>query len=330
MTDNPPPPCPPPSWKGLQTDRMPTFIAYEQVERLIAAMLEDVTIWQPDAVVAIARGGFVPGTMMASMLALPLFILGWNRTTNVTDWIGARPDPGRLLLVDDCCATGQTMKAARAALTGQGYQCATLTVLYDPETTGFVPDFSHPMRELFRFPWERGEATPAARSQRATGAPADRSTERPFYGLDLDGVFLPDITRTQYDTDLADALRQRHELALSPALPPFPRERAVVITGRPEMDRTMTAAWLSRWGFDDLKLECRPETVSDDIVSVARYKAQTATRWGCTHFVESDPEQAIRIAESAPHLVVVWWSAAETRSWVIGAASHADAGKRPL
>jgi hypothetical protein len=46
-----------------------------------------------------------------------------------------------------------------------------------------------------------------------------------------------------------------------------------------------------------------------------------ATRWGCTNFIESEPEQAIRIAAIAPHLVVSWWSAAETRAWVIGAAS---------
>ena len=54
--------------------------------------------------------------------------------------------------------------------------------------------------------------------------------------------------------------------------------------------------------------------------AVARYKAETATRWGCTHFIESEPELAIRIAAIARHLVVSWWSAAETQAWIIGAA----------
>ena len=64
----------------------------------------------------------------------------------------------------------------------------------------------------------------------------------------------------------------------------------------------------------------RPAGVSTDLASVARYKAEAATRWGCTHFVESAAEQAIRIAAHAPHLVVSWWSAAEARHFVVGAA----------
>jgi hypothetical protein len=51
----------------------------------------------------------------------------------------------------------------------------------------------------------------------------------------------------------------------------------------------------------------------------------TATRRGCTHFVESDPQQAIRIAAHAPHLLVSWWSATEARAWMIGAITHVPA-----
>jgi len=67
-----------------------------------------------------------------------------------------------------------------------------------------------------------------------------------------------------------------------------------------------------------------------DLPSVARYKAMAATRWGCTNFIESEPEQAIRIAAIAPHLVVSWWSAAETRAWVVGAASPSELSHPPI
>jgi hypoxanthine phosphoribosyltransferase len=319
MTGEPPRP-----WKGLETDRPPVFISYDQTERLVASLLDRVSLWAPDAVVGIARGGLVPATMASCLLALPLFTIGWDRATGVTRWIGPPPaGANRILLVDDACSTGATMASVCAALLACGHACATLTVLHDPETTRFIPDFSHPMRELFRFPWERGEATPAARAQRLAGAPPELSTERPFFGLDLDGVFLPEIPRAHYDADLADALSRRHALEPLTVLPPFSLERAVIITGRPECDRPQTAAWLARWGFQALKLECRPNEVPADLPSVARYKALAATRWGCTNFIESEPEQAIRIAAIAPHLVVSWWSAAETRAWVIGAASAA-------
>ena len=301
---------------------MPRFLSYGQVELMVGSMLDSVSVRQPETVVAIVRGGLVPGTMAACLLALPLSMIGWDRTTNITAWIGAPPSAKRVLLVDDCCATGKTMLGVRDALTNQGYECMTLAVVHDPETTLFFPDFSYPMTELFRFPWERGEATPEARRLRAGGAPADRSTERPFYGVDLDGVFLADIPRADYVTDLTDALRRRSELPLLPVLPVFPRERAVVITGRPEIDRAVTEIWLARWGFADLTVECRPHDVADDVASVTRYKAMAATRWGCTHFVESDPEQAVRIAARAPHLMVSWWSAVEQRAWTVGAAGR--------
>lgn len=317
--------------KGWEMDRLPVFISYDQTERLIASLLDRVSLWAPDAVAGIARGGLVPATMASCMLAMPLFMIGWDRATGLARWIGPPPpDACRILVVDDACSTGATMASVSAALRAWGYGCATLTVLYDPDTTRHIPDFSHAMREFFRFPWERGEATPAARARRLAGTSPELSAERPFFGLDLDGVFLPDIPRTHYDADLAAAIIRRHALEPLAALPPFSPERAVIITGRPESDRPQTAAWLARWGFQALKLECRPNTVPADLASVARYKAMAATRCGCTHFIESEPEQAIRIAAIAPHLVVSWWSAAETRAWVVGAASPSQPARPPI
>lgn len=309
-------------WKGLDTTRMPVFIGYDQAERMVTALLHQAEPWGPDAVAGIARGGMVPATMAACTLALPLFTLGWDRASASTAWIGPQPEGRRLLLVDDCCATGATMRSVRTALRDQGWDCLTLTIVHDPETTCYVPDLSHPMRPLFRFPWERGEATPTARALRATGAASDRSTEAPFVGLDLDGVFLPDIPLAEYRADLAAALARRRTLPPHPRLPHFAPDRAVVITGRPASDHADTAAWLAACGHGALPVECRPSDVADSPEAVARYKAVAATRWGCTHFVESDPVQAIRIAAEAPHLVVTWWSADEARGWLLGVAAH--------
>ena len=181
---------------------------------MVESLLDDVAAWRPDAIVAIVRGGLVPATMVSCTLSLPLFMVGCDRKTKIPGWVSSRPNAERLLVVDDCCATGRTMLSVETALRHQNYECATLTVVHDPETTGYVPDFSHPMTELFRFPWERGEATPASRRLRAMGASADPSAERPFYGLDLDGVFLADIDRREYVADLIGALQRRHALKL--------------------------------------------------------------------------------------------------------------------
>ena len=309
-------------WKGLDTGCVPVFLSYDQTERMIAALLDRAVRWRPDAVVGIARGGLVPATMAASMLALPLAMAGFERASGRTGWIGGPANAGRVLLVDDGCSTGRTMDAVRTMLLGEGRECLTLSVVHDPEVTQFTPDLSHAMRKLWRFPWERGEATPAGRALRATGAGPNRETELPFYGLDLDGVFLPDVPDEVYQANIAEAVMRRHGLEPFRTLPYFSPERAVVITGRPELDRGRTAAWLARWGHSLLPLECRPSDMPHTADAVARYKAETATRWGCTHFIESEPELAIRIAAIARHLVVSWWSASEARAWLIGVAAQ--------
>ena len=309
-------------WKGLETGQMPVFLGYDQTERMIAALLDRAAQWQPDAAVGIARGGLVPASMAAGILALPLHMIGFDRGSATTEWFGPPPAAARVLLVDDGCSTGRTMQAVRTAILREGRECLTLAVVHDPEVATYVPDLSHPMRALWRFPWERGEATPAGRAHRATGAGPDRTTELPFYGLDLDGVFLPDVPDAVYQADIATAVAQRHGLEPFAALPYFVPDRAVVITGRPDSDRERTQQWLARWGHGVLPVECRPVDIPHNPDAVARYKAEAATRWGCTHFVESDAEQALRIAAHAPHLVVSWWSAADARAWLIGVAAQ--------
>jgi hypoxanthine phosphoribosyltransferase len=314
-------------WKGLEPGRMPVFLGYDQTERMIAALLDRAAQWQPEAVVGIARGGLVPATMAAGILALPVAMVGFERAAGSAAWIGPPPSNRRILLVDDGCSTGRTMAAVREALVREGRDCLTLAVVHDPEITSFVPDLSHSMSALWRFPWERGETTPAGRALRATGAGPDRTAELPFYGLDLDGVFLPDVPDALYLADIDDAVARRHLLEPFGSLPHFAPERAVVITGRPDSDRERTCAWLARWGHGALPLECRPSDMPHDPDGVARYKAEVATRWGCTHFVESDAEQALRIAAHAPHLVVSWWSARDARAWLIGVAAQPESRK---
>src|ERR1700733_14820631 len=97
------------TWKGLESGRMPVFLGYDQTERMIAALMDRAWQWQPDAVVGITRGGGVPATMAAGIMALPLAMVSFERATGATGWIGAPASGGRVLLVDDGCSTGRTM-----------------------------------------------------------------------------------------------------------------------------------------------------------------------------------------------------------------------------
>jgi hypoxanthine phosphoribosyltransferase len=292
-------------WKGLDTSQMPVFLGYDQVERMIVALLDDAAAWQPDAVVGIARGGLVPAAMAAGILALPLSMVSHDASNGTTTWIGP-PSPGRrILLVDDCCSSGNTLHRTRTSLTEAGYECLTLVVVHDPDTVRHLPDLSHPMRALFRLPWERGEATPTGRAAKFSRIRNDLAAEAPFVAVGFDETLLTDV-------------------AAGRELRPLPSQRAVLICGLAETERARVAAVLATTPYRVLPLECCPDTVAADPSAVARYKAETATRWGCTHFIECDSALAIQIAANAAHLIVTWWPAGSARGWIIGAVAQPE------
>jgi len=288
-----------PAWKGLDTSQVPVFIGYDQVERMVAALLERAASWGPDAVVGLARGGVVPAAMAAGILALPLSFVRHDKTTGAIDWIGPPAIGRRILLIDDCCSSGITLQRARTALRDAGRDCMTLVVVHDPDTVQHVPDLSYPMRALFRLPWERGEATPTGRAAKASGPNTDPGVEAPFVGLGLEPALL---TSTAVG-------------------PRFPIGRTVLISGVPMAESPWIAS-LAETPYRDLPLECRPDQTRGDQAGIARFKAEAATRWGCTHFIETDAEQAIAISGHAPHLIVSWWSAETGQAWTIGAAEQ--------
>jgi hypoxanthine phosphoribosyltransferase len=290
-------------WKGLDTSQMPVFIGYDQVERLIAALMDEAAAWHPDAVVGIARGGLVPAAMAAGILALPLSMVGHDPATGAVNWIGPPSSGRRILLVDDCCSSGTTLQQTRMTLTEAGHECLTLVVVHDPDTVRHLPDLSHPMPALFRLPWERGEATPTGRAAKISRIRNDHAAEAPFVAIGLDETLLADIPAS------LDLRRLRPE-------------RTVLISGLSELDRPRITGLLAATPYRDWPLQCRPEATGPEPSTIALFKAEAATGWGCTHFIECDAAQAIQIAAHAQHLVVTWWPAGVGSGWVIGAAAR--------
>jgi hypothetical protein len=136
---------------------------------------------------------------------------------------------------------------------------------------------------------------------RATGAAASRDTEAPFIGFDpAAGGRLPECAG---------------------GLPQLIADNAVIITGLSKYDEELLRKWLLHAKHGDLPVETRPVDLPANAESVARFKAGAATRWGCTHFFETDAEQAIRIAACAPHLIVGWWPASAKGPLILGAAA---------
>ena len=290
------------TWKGLDTAKKPVFIGYDRAEGMIAALLDRAAAWGPDEVVGIVRGGVVPASMAAGILALPMSFLGHDKTAGTMHWIGPPARGRRVLLVDDCCSSGGTLRQGLEAMRAEGRACLTLTVVYDPDVARHVPDLSHPMRDLFRLPWERGEATPTGRAAKASGETRDLSAEAPFHGIAL--------TRT-----LLSRMAGEQGIAPGPASR-FPSERAVLIADGFDPAPPDIQARLADTPYRHL-----PVVRAARNADFARFQAAAAMEWGCTHFLACAPDQAIRMSAEMPHLIVTWWSLADDRGWIVGAAA---------
>lgn len=236
------------------------------------------------------------------------------------------PPPGsKVLLCEDIAGAGHTLKDCLSFLECRDLKVKILTAGFD-DLSSIRPDYGIDGRGYFlQFPWERQAYTRAYREHwnntggGRTGQMA-QDHEYDVYAIDLDGILLPDIPYQRYAADLQAALCERDHLEPYERLPPLGQIKAI-ITGRPEMDRVRTKAWLSRHGHGETPLIMRDTRLyNDSPEQVSTHKAKAVLQLGCTHFVESDPVQAILIAQHAPLLRVIWWDAGSEQGRLIGAA----------
>jgi hypoxanthine phosphoribosyltransferase len=275
-----------------------------------------------DGVVAIARGGLIPATIAATALDLPLFAVSYDRAGRRVTWFTAgQPAPAsRLLLAEDIAGRGTTLVDCLAFLRSAGHDVRTFTLAYDAQSR-LRPDYSQeipPGRSAW-FPWERESITDAFA---ATGNQPDRSLHHyASWAIDLDGVLLPDLPAADYVRDLEDTLWRRDRLKPCAALPGLTLDlgRVAIITGRPESDRTRTRAWLDRHGFRG-PLAMR-DPARHSVAQTSTHKAEAILAGRHTHFLESDPAQAIDIALRLKVARVYWWDGARA---IAVAASASD------
>ena len=256
-------------------------------------------------VVAIARGGLIAGVMASTALSIPLYALQYGRPNREVSWFTrATPPRGvRLLLIDDIAGSGATLLDCRDFL-ARDYQVDVCALVCD-DSSRIEPRWSVRLRNGLRawFPWEREAITLAFDA--TENMPPFPEYSYASWAIDLDGVLLSDVPDAHYETDLHGALAHRDTLPPASKLPPLDLSTITIITGRPEIDRDRTCQWLSRHGFHG-KLLMRNSS-QFPVELTPEYKAYQLHAGCHTHFLESCPKQAIRIAQSAPVAKVFWW-----------------------
>ena len=296
-------------------------LTYDQIDRWIASLQPDLAQAGFACAIGILRGGGPLALMVSHAAGIPAAFLRYERATRVVTWDSSIPIPpagSTVLVCEDIAGAGNTLDDCIAFLRGHGLTVKTLVAAFD-DLSRIRPDYGLDARGSFvLFPWERHAHTDAyrdvwQRTRAGTRGRIPEDHEFAVYAIDLDGILLPDVPPAHYEADLAAALAERDALLPFERLPGIGVVRAkAIVTGRPEMDRARTAVWLVRHGFDRPTLIMRdPSRYRDRPHEVAAHKAHAALALSCTHFIESDPVQALHIAELAPLLRVIWWSAAD-------------------
>jgi len=314
-------------------------LTYEQLDHWIESLQPTLLAERFTMAIGILRGGAPLALMVSHAAGTPVAFLRYDRQSRMVAWDSTLPIPpagSKVLLCEDIAGRGFTLTDCIAFLQQHGLDVRTLTAAVD-DLSRTQPDYAIDARGYFAlFPWERQAYTQRYREDwerveaggaqagavQAGAAPAMADDhEYATYAIDLDGILLPDVPLARYDEDLAAALTERDALLPFEVLPGIDLQRVrTIITGRPELDRARTEAWLARHGFGHMQLVMRtPGTHDESPAGAAAHKAAAALRGGVTHFVESDPMQALLIAQQAPLLRVIWWDALTQTGMLVGA-----------
>jgi hypoxanthine phosphoribosyltransferase len=140
-------------------------ISWNDFHGLCQAIALAAAEFKPEIIIALGRGGFYPGTLIAHLLRTEIYPVRLSRRVNdvvVYDdpvWLLDPPalvQGKRVLMVDEICDSGQTLQVAVEKLVAMEVAAVKTAVLYShtwganiPDTIGLITD------ALLLNPWDR-------------------------------------------------------------------------------------------------------------------------------------------------------------------------------
>ena len=121
-----------------------------------------VKVWrdyEPDLVVGIARAGVIPGAVIASILRLDFASIALTRLREgaapaLVSRPSLSPKGKRVLLVDETCDTGETMRLAASVMREEGAKEVRTAVSF--RTPAYRPDYwALETPDFIILPWDR-------------------------------------------------------------------------------------------------------------------------------------------------------------------------------
>lgn len=140
-------------------------ISWQDFHSLCKGLAKAIFLYQPELILAVGRGGFYPGTLVAHILQIELYPIRISRrvndhiTYNTPQWLVEPPlvvKDRRVVVVDEICDTGETILMVKERVTEMGAKEVKSAVLYAHTWGTAVPDYIGLVTDrLLLNPWDR-------------------------------------------------------------------------------------------------------------------------------------------------------------------------------
>ncbi|MBN1310998.1 MAG: hypothetical protein JXB30_06225 [Anaerolineae bacterium] len=140
-------------------------ISWTDFHGLCKGLAQAISPWQPEIILAVGRGGYYPGTLIAHILRIEVFPVRLSRrvqdvvTHQQPQWSIRPPEDvrgKRVLVVDEISSTGETLGMVKAEAGKQDAGEVRTAVLYAHVKGAQIPDYIGLISDdLILNPWDR-------------------------------------------------------------------------------------------------------------------------------------------------------------------------------
>jgi len=146
------------------------ILSWDQIYRLLLKLAEAVrkSGFEPEVIVGVSRGGWIPARIMSDLLETPKlanvtaeFYVGvaeTKRDPTITQPVSVSVNDKKVLVVDDVADTGESLKLVNLHLKNQGASEIKIATIYYKPWSIIVPHYyEKETRCWIVFPWEQKE-----------------------------------------------------------------------------------------------------------------------------------------------------------------------------
>src|SRR5512146_3254277 len=140
-------------------------ISWEMFHAICRGLALAAASFEPQVILGVARGGLYAGTLIAHLLRKDFYAIYLTRrhldqkVSEQPQWLVRPPElvrGQRVLVVDEICSSGETLRLAKAELARLGAQEARCAVMYAHTWGADVPDYIGLISDnLILNPWDR-------------------------------------------------------------------------------------------------------------------------------------------------------------------------------